>query len=328
VAERPWGFWTESKLDMLSDYLHGFNVASKKAGVTIYLDLFAGQAQNLNKHTGMPIDGSLRRALNTVPAFTALRGFEIRADRAASLQAAYQAQAPGRDVRIYPGDVHLSLLSVLDDLRHYRWAPTFAFLDPDGVEARWNLLEALAEHKRREKTKVEIFLLLPSAQFGRVVHEKLDEPHLLRAEQLLTDLFGCDQWRPILAGRRSGLITAEEARDEFTNLMRWRLERVLGYEFTHSLRLTNLQGAPIYDMVFATDHKIGDKIMSDVYRGAAARFPRMRREIRIRRREAEEAARGNETLIPYDELPYDDAPLRPDERYERLPISPPYNLLS
>ena len=87
-------------------------------------------------------------------------------------------------------------------------------------------------------------------------------------------MFGCDEWRPILTDRQAGILDAEATRDELTNLMRWRLETALGYQFTHTLRLTNLQGTPLYDMIFATDHEVGDKIMSDVYRGAAARFPR------------------------------------------------------
>jgi three-Cys-motif partner protein len=76
VAERPWGFWTESKLHMLSDYLPAFATASKRAPSTVYLDLFAGQAENVSRETGQPIAGSLLRALRTEPPFTVVRGFE------------------------------------------------------------------------------------------------------------------------------------------------------------------------------------------------------------------------------------------------------------
>jgi len=41
---------------------------------------------SINRHTGLPIDGSLRRALSTDPPFTVLRGFELRPNRAASLK--------------------------------------------------------------------------------------------------------------------------------------------------------------------------------------------------------------------------------------------------
>jgi hypothetical protein len=115
----------------------------------------------------------------------------------------------------------------------------------------------------------------------------------------VTNLFGSDEWRPILADRQSGVLDPERTRDELTNLMRWRLETALGYNFTHSLRLTNVQGSPLYDMIFATDRDVGDKIMSDVYRSAAVRFPRMRTEIRARQRDLEEAAAGREGFWPW-----------------------------
>lgn len=74
MAERPWGFWTESKLDMLSAYLPAFTTASKRASSTVYLDLFAGQAINISRDTGRPIDGSLLRALQTTPPLQFIRG--------------------------------------------------------------------------------------------------------------------------------------------------------------------------------------------------------------------------------------------------------------
>jgi len=236
---------------------------------------------------------------------------------------AYQASAPGRDVLVYPGDVHKSLRPALADLARYNWAPTFAFIDPDGVEARWELFETLAGYKRPGRMKVELFLLLVSPQVVRVVNPKLDSRDLQRAEQQITDMFGSDAWRPILADRQAGVLDAERARDELTNLMRWQLETVLGYRFTHALRLTNLQGTPLYDMVFATDHPVGDKIMSDVYRAAAARFPQMRREMRARRRDESDAALGSEGFWSFEEL-VQDAPLKADETYRRLPPTPPY----
>jgi hypothetical protein len=44
--------------------------------------------------------------------------------------------------------------------------------------------------------------------------------------------------------------------------------------------LPKTHNAPLYDMIFATDHEVGDKIMALVYRAAAARFPQMRRDPR------------------------------------------------
>lgn len=198
---------------------------------------------------------------------------------------------------------------------------TFAFIDPEGVEAGWELLQALANFKAPGRPKVELFLLLISPQIGRVVNDSLDADNLERAEHQITSLFGSGEWRPMLQGRRSGDLDAARTRDQLTNLMRWRLENALGYKFTHALRLTNAHGTPLYDMVFATDHPVGDEIMQSVYRTAAARFPGMREEARARRRDRHEQAAGTDALFSREELQRD-APLDASDAYERTP--PPY----
>lgn len=124
MAERPWGFWTESKLDMLSAYLPAFTTASKKAPSTVYLDLFAGQATNVSRDTGRPIKGSLLRAVQTTPPFTVVRSFELRHERARSLQEACRAEFPDRDVIVHAGDVHDALRAALATLAPYRRSPT------------------------------------------------------------------------------------------------------------------------------------------------------------------------------------------------------------
>ena len=115
---------------------------------------------------------------------------------------------------------------------------------------------------------------------------------------------------------------AIRTRDELTNLMRWRIERALGYRYTHALRLTNTGGTPLYDMVFATDHDAVDRIMRSVYNKAAAHFPRMRQEARARRRDRQERDRGG-ALFTNEEL-MSDAPLSAGETYQHIPSTPPY----
>jgi hypothetical protein len=55
--------------------------------------------------------------------------------------------------------------------------------------------------------------------------------------------------------RRSAAVTAggrdhpEEERAEFVNLLRWRLEKAIGYKTTHALQPVNTAGQPAYTMV-------------------------------------------------------------------------------
>jgi three-Cys-motif partner protein len=75
---RSWGFWTQYKLDLLQRYLDAFTTATKKSEKIVYLDLFAGEPDNVDRDTESPIDGSPRIALDiTDRPFSHLRFFEM-----------------------------------------------------------------------------------------------------------------------------------------------------------------------------------------------------------------------------------------------------------
>src|SRR5205823_12564588 len=63
-----------------------------------------------------------------------------------------------------------------------------------------------------------------------------------------------------------------------------RLERSLGYRCTHPFELRNMKGGPLYHMIFATDNEAGTRIMTSIYKNAAATVPEMQRDARERRR--------------------------------------------
>ena len=65
----------------------------------------------------------------------------------------------------------------------------------------------------------------------------------------LTLMFGTEEWQLIYEARLKGAITPAQAREEYVNLMRWRLERVLGYRWTHAMELMIEGNQPLYDMM-------------------------------------------------------------------------------
>ena len=93
------------------------------------------------------------------------------------------------------------------------------------------------------------------------------------------------------------MIEPADARDEYVNLMRWRLEQVLGYRWTHQLEIRNTRDLPIYHLIFATDSKAGHDIMSYLYDQAAAEFPAMAREARTLRDPLKREAQGQFDLL-------------------------------
>jgi three-Cys-motif partner protein len=142
---RTWKFWTEGKLDLLSDYMHAFNTASSKLGETNYLDLFAGTQDN-QRDTGAQLAGSARRALDTDPPFSTVVLFEQDEQAAAGLRRMLAETYPGRDGRVYDQDCNDRLPEALDQLRadDVDWRPTLAFLDPYKTNIRWESFERLA----------------------------------------------------------------------------------------------------------------------------------------------------------------------------------------
>jgi hypothetical protein len=84
--------------------------------------------------------------------------------------------------------------------------------------------------------------------------------------------------------------------------MRWRLQHVLGYRWTHPLEIFNEGGASIYHMIFATDHEAGNRIMTSLYNAAADEFPRMRQQARLLRSRRAEKEAGVQSLFGDDDV--------------------------
>jgi len=303
---RSWGYWTRAKLQMLADYLAGFATASSGQSERVYLDAFAGEGTGLDRLTGEMFPGSARIALEAGEGagFTRFRYFEV-GRKASELEARLRADYPGDDIKVYEGDCNQTIPQALGELRQLNWAPTFAFLDPDGMELAWETLVALADHKRgyrssastKPEYKVELWMLFPTAGIVRTLaleEEKVSDADVARANRL----FGTEDWRRIYDLRLAGTITAAEAREEYVNLMRWRLERVLGYRFAHPFELKNTKGGTLYHMIFATDSDAGTRIMESIYANAAKHLPEMLTEARDRASGQQVLDLGIESVAP------------------------------
>lgn len=324
-AARAWGYWSEQKLSMLADYLPAFTRASsQKAPHTLYLDLFAGGDRNLSRTTGEEISGSPRVALNTVPRFSKVVLFELQ-NQAARLEADLTADYPERDFTVVPGDCNEQVGPVLTSLRREGWdrSPTFALIDQQAAEIQWSTLEQLSTFKHRNsRFKAELWLLFAPSMLPRALGID-DHAAVERFTQRITDMYGTDAWHLAYEDRCRGMLTASELRNELLNLMRWRLERVLGYSVTHSFEMKNTRGGPLYNMVFATDNGTGEKIMKYIYGKAAERRPLMQAEAAARLQEEKEQETGALGLFP----PVARA-VKPDQLYSHQPPTPPYGLSS
>lgn len=317
-AVREWRYWTANKLGILAGYLPAFNRASYlKSTERLYIDMMAGSPTNRNRDTSEEFDGSARLALAASPKFTRL-AFCEKPDKAAALEADLRPRHPGRNFRVYPGDCNDTIDQVLADLSGWRWAPTFVFIDQQAAEIHWQTLVKLAAFRSGGR-KVELWILMSPAMISRGVAGSNRMAFAVRVDAL----YGNREWRKIQDARRTERITAEQYRDEMVNLLRWQLEQELGYSLTARIPMKLPSNMPIYDMVFATDHPVGNKIMTDLYHSAAAREPAMIREARARAWRQREDRAGMVPLFDMEpEIPLDEITWAPSPSWD--PSSRPW----
>lgn len=310
------------KLNALGRYLPAFTSASKQAAETLYLDLFSGSIENTHRETGEAIRGSVELALSTSPEFSRLVLCELDPRKAASLREYVQTHHPGRNVVVLEGDCNKSIPAYLhtlavDDPRSRR-AAVFAFVDQYSADVTWEALQALAAFRHGAK-KTELWLYFGDSFIRRGL--STGEDYFRRVDAM----FGDQRWREIHEGRAQGMLDAEEEKKELVNLMRWRLQHSLGYRRTIPLRVTRSTGHDLYTMIFATDHPVGEKIMTQVLGVAESELQelarRKRRAAQLDKREAEAGGAGFDILNDWA----DAVPLEEDSSPGLLLLDEPHS---
>jgi three-Cys-motif partner protein len=323
MAPKPWGWWTRHKLQILGDYLQAFATASNTLEERIYLDLFAGWPENVSRETEEPILGSVHRALRADPPFTRVDLFEM-GSKAWDLEAEVRRAYPGRPgICVYEGDCNSTVSRALGDLRARRvdWAPTFAFIDQFDSELHWSTLQQLSRF-RRGKTKAEMWILFGTGFYPRGLNLHGEAMNASYGDTI-TQMLGSEQWIPIATARRRNLLDPAQARSEWVNLMRWRLENDLGYAHSYGFTMKNTNGHDLYDMIFVTDHHAGDKIMRHLYGKGLAQHEAMRRWAVTQRKERRLENSGVQGL--FDVSP-DMVRTDADAVYQPEPPHEPYTL--
>jgi three-Cys-motif partner protein len=246
--------WTEEKLMILEAYLGAFAKACRKAGGWYALDLFAGGGLNWSEIRDHEIPGSPLIALEAgTPNATKVVASELDGRAHAALVA--RTSAYGDRAMILRRDANEAIAELLAAVP--RRAPAFAFLDPEGSELAWETVAAVADHKRgSSRHKIEQLILFPT-DMGFV---RLGPDH----PDYVTRIFGSTTWREIEERRRAGDIDAEQARTKYVALYASQLE-ALGYETVLDRQITKPNGAPMYFLLFATDHDAGEKIMDHCF---------------------------------------------------------------
>lgn len=250
---RPIRLWTARKLEYLDAYLQAYVQATKSLGQRYYIDAFAGCGDCILEDTGRTIAGSPWRALAAVPKFTKFFFVEKHRESTEYLQSRVGQRA---DVTVLCGDCNVVIPSrVLPNTP--RAAPSFAFLDPTGLQLKWDTIEALAAH-RLGPYKMELLILFP---YDMAIAMNL---HNRGAQRALTMFYGHDRW----LGEYDKSLALHESpvqrRERFTELYILGLKG-LGYRYVEKYGPLKDGNRGKYHVVFASDNATGAKIMHEVW---------------------------------------------------------------
>lgn len=249
---RTIGDWTRDKLKVLEDYLPAYLGATTPALERIYVDGFAGPGTNILQGQDRVIDGSPLIALSARAVsgtrFSRLYFIEKDPDLAAELERSVAERGESSRVTVICGDANVELPKAVQ--AHHKRAPIFVFLDPQGIDPRWDTIQAIAQWK------TELLINFP---FGMAINRNLQSPKV-------TAYFGNDEWQQFW--RLSGRTPIRELLDHYKKGL-----VSLGYKYTTADdRLIKTQGnKPLYYLIFVSQVDIGPRIMNSVLRQPDAR---------------------------------------------------------
>lgn len=251
---RPSGVWAKEKLDYLRRYIEIFEVSMKNKWKTRnYIDIFSGPGMNIIEDRNEFILGSPLIALNTKPPFS--HYYLIESDYKCYIALNSRIKPFLQVTSLYRDDANIVIDSILSEIRKDEdESLNLSFIDPEGLEIEWGIIEKLAKIKR-----MDLIINYPQQGLSRTMHNSLQ----LTGESKVDLFFGDIGWREIYKqwdsrSNQSGV---------HAELMTYYLDKLsrLGYKsikrsdeiFDGPLIRNEKRKAPLYRLIFASKHDLG-----------------------------------------------------------------------
>ena len=256
LPARPSGPWTRDKLTYLEKYASAFMRAmapKRKAGIwdkLVYLDLLAGPGRGIDASTGLEFDGSPLRALKIEPQFDRLFLGDLSQKNISALRRRIpQSDLSRVDLRV--GDCNALAEGIAAELSKRTLG--LAFIDPQGFEAKFQMLRALATRR------IDVLYLFPSGiGIGRNLRA-----FAKRAHSPMDDLWGGREWRDLpLAKLAAGVRLSAEDRlsvdRPWVFQFRSKVSKIgFLYQDEADPCFTNEKNARMYHLLFFSQHLAG-----------------------------------------------------------------------
>jgi three-Cys-motif partner protein len=258
------GPWAAEKLDYLRRYIEVFETSMRnKWPVRNYIDLLAGPGKNKIRETKEILLGSPLIAVTTQYPFTGY--YFVDADESNTKALGERCTASSvSNLHIWTGDCNDLVDQVVRQLKPgEHQSLNLAFLDPEGLELRWQTVAKIAGIRR-----MDLIINYPQGGLNRMMAKTYQA-----ANETLVDLFfGTRDWRTIYAEFKNQ--RRHSLHRELIDLYKARL-RQLGYQEVkvgdeawgdEPLMRSTQRNAPLYRLIFASKNPLGDKFWHEVTR--------------------------------------------------------------
>ncbi len=254
LPTRPVGEWTAEKLWYLERYLSQTLTAlrDKPWRGLHYIDLFAGPGKGRTS-AGDVLLGSPLLAVTLKYRFT---GYFFSDIDGAYIDALRQRCSGVPDVRYFVGDANEVVRTVTEIIngidREYllgQWSSmNVAFLDPEGLELKWDTVETLSRVRRMD-------MLIYYPQMG--INREASKEYQKSPPTSLDYFFGGSEWRDVYAH-----YPRRELHSRLVELYKRKL-RQLGYkvdfDISEPLMRNKRRRAPLYRLLLVSKHPLGAK---------------------------------------------------------------------
>jgi three-Cys-motif partner protein len=259
------GYWSEVKLDIISKYASAYSrIMNKQKNIRdyLYIDAFAGSGVHIKKQTNEFITGSPLNALVVSPAFREYHFIDLDGDKIDRLR---QTVGERRDVIFHKGDCNKVLLAEIFPRCQYKdYRRALCLLDPYGLNVNWGVLEQAGEMKG-----IEIFynFMIMDANMNVLWRspEKVPASQVARMDAV----WGDHSWVQAAYKKIPGLFGEMEEKTSnkaLVDAFRDRLRKVAGFEYVpEPMPMRNSKGSVIYYLFFASQNRIGGKIVKNIF---------------------------------------------------------------
>jgi three-Cys-motif partner protein len=262
---REAGTWAREKLDYLRRYIDVFGTAMrKKWPIRCYVDLFAGPGKNVDRDSGDVFLGSPLIALTTTYPFTGYFLTDLSDKYTEALRKRCTASPHSQQVQIWTGDCNDLVNRVVAQIKQDDWRSlNLAFLDPTGIDLRWDTVAKLATIKR-----IDLIIHYPQGGLNRSMSRAFETS----AQTSVDSFFGDCGWRKIY----QDWLSQGKPLGFHRRLIDFYKERLQDLGYKEVLRADQIgeeplirsvrRRAPLYRLLFASKHPLGHDFWHKVTR--------------------------------------------------------------